>query len=656
MAISKMTKFIIATHRSEATELLETLQSSGLVEILDAERAMITKQWPELHIETKRSKDLEELVSRLGDGIAFLKSHFKGKESTTLLCPKTVVSPANYDAIVADKNTLEVLEKSEYLDQKIGSLRDDINHYGNVIRSLEPWTSFTEPVESMRELESATCFAGIAGEQKFDEMTEKLVELGAVIDVVGTSGKFKSAVVACLNDASSEVSKVLRAYDFENANFEGMSGTISEIIKDHTDKLSAAEKSLAEKISQAEGLSEHKNVLELVYDHYYNIAVREQTLATVPETDHAVLFEGWGKSKDFKQVEKLVGGFAASSISEMELAEGEVAPVEIDNGGIVQPFETITRLYGMPAPKDVDPTVFLAPFFAIFFGLCMTDAGYGIVLAIILALVLKKVQGNNKGALWMLFICSITTIIAGALTGGWFADTFQTLLPESMSGLNTFREKIMLFDPMTDPMPFFRLSLGLGYLQIIFGLCIAFYNSLRNKDYASAICNHLSWILFLNSLVLYAFSKNGTISFGPANLYGIIALIQVVVIFLFTERSSGLAGRIGGGTFALFSTVFYLGDVLSYVRLMALGMVAAGLGIAVNILVKLVMEVPYVGFILGAILFVGGHMFNLVMGLLGSFVHSLRLQFVEFFPKFLAGGGRDFKPIKKEYKHVSVEQ
>jgi V/A-type H+-transporting ATPase subunit I len=100
--------------------------------------------------------------------------------------------------------------------------------------------------------------------------------------------------------------------------------------------------------------------------------------------------------------------------------------------------------------------------------------------------------------------------------------------------------------------------------------------------------------------------------------------------------------------------VFYFGDILSYVRLMALGMVTAGLGMAVNILVGLLMDIPYVGWILGAVLFVVGHLFNLAMSTLSSFVHSLRLQFVEFFPKFLAGGGKDFEPLHETYKHISV--
>jgi V/A-type H+-transporting ATPase subunit I len=212
----------------------------------------------------------------------------------------------------------------------------------------------------------------------------------------------------------------------------------------------------------------------------------------------------------------------------------------------------------------------------------------------------------------------------------------------------------MLFDPMTQPMVFFGLALGIGYIQIMFGICLALYNNLRQKDYASAIFEQVTWLVLLNSLGLIGACTAGLLPAGLTKVFAGLAIIQAVLIFFFTERKSGLGGRIGGGVFALFNTVFYFGDILSYVRLMALGMVTAGLGMAVNILVGLLMDVPYVGWILGAVLFVVGHLFNLAMSTLSSFVHSLRLQFVEFFPKFLTGGGRDFEPLHETYKHVSV--
>ncbi|MCK4998992.1 MAG: V-type ATP synthase subunit I [Anaerohalosphaera sp.] len=654
MAIAQMTKVMIVSYREEAAKLLEALQHEGIVQILDAERAMVTKNWPELHIEGQRPRNLEELIGRLSNGIAFLKSHFTGKELTSALRPRLVIDSGKYAAITNSDENVKLLVRTEALASRIEQLGDDKNHYLSVLKGLDPWVDFDEPVESLHGFESANGFAGIVANQKLSELTEALDKVGAVIEEVSVSGKNHACIVLCLSTSASDVHKILRNFDFETTNFEGMEGTATELIKTNQELLKKTEDDLAATLNDTEKLAERKTELKILFDHYQNLLSREKTMAFAPETDHTVIFEGWTKIKDYARLEKVVSKFSGSSVGKIDISEGEVPPVEIDNNSAVRPFEVITRLYGMPAPTDVDPTAYLAPFFALFFGLCLTDAGYGIIMVAMMWWVLKKIQGDTK-APWMMMSCSILTIIAGALTGGWFGDSVQVLAINKFPWMNNIRESIMLFDPMSNPMPFFKLSLGLGYAQILFGLCIAFYNNIRRKEYVAAVCENLSWLIFLNSLVLYGFFKSHESLGIISTLAGWFALSQVVVIFLFTERNSGLAGRIGGGTFALFSTVFYLGDVLSYVRLMALGMVTAGLGIAVNILVKLVMDVPYVGFILGALLFVGGHMFNLAMSTLSSFVHSLRLQFVEFFPKFLVGGGHDFRPIKNTYEHISIE-
>jgi V/A-type H+-transporting ATPase subunit I len=200
------------------------------------------------------------------------------------------------------------------------------------------------------------------------------------------------------------------------------------------------------------------------------------------------------------------------------------------------------------------------------------------------------------------------------------------------------------------------LSLALGYFQIQCGLFIAFFSNLAKKDWAAAIWDQLTWIIHLNSLVCLLLAKGGILPAGLAKPCGIIAIITSLNILLFTVRSGGWGGRFGLGFYQLFSTVFYMGDTLSYARLMALGMVGSGFGMAVNVLVKLCADAPYVGWLLGAVVFLVGHLFNIAMSLLGAFVHTMRLQFVEFFPKFFTGGGRDFVPLQKEFKHVQIKE
>jgi V/A-type H+-transporting ATPase subunit I len=215
---------------------------------------------------------------------------------------------------------------------------------------------------------------------------------------------------------------------------------------------------------------------------------------------------------------------------------------------------------------------------------------------------------------------------------------------------------MMWFDPLEKPMMFFGLSLALGYIQILTGLVIAFVHNLRQREIAAAVFDQLTWLVMLNSIVLFGASKAGVISSEMGRMFGYVALVPAGLIFLFSHREGGIGARLGMGAYNLFSAIFYMGDVLSYLRLMALGMVTAGLAMAINVIAKITLDIPYIGFLVMIVVLIGGHGFNLAISGLSAFVHTLRLQYVEFFPKFLTGGGRQFSPLGKEYKHIYINK
>ncbi len=654
MAICKMTKVMIVSHRNEVATLLSALQKKGIVEILDAPRAMVTKEWPQLHVEIRRPRDLEERVGRLDKAVAFLKARSTFKSSG--LRPRMEIDPERYEKIVSDPAAGEMLDQAERVASELDKLDTEIETIQGRLDWLRPWEALTIPLEQMRSLHHAVCLTGLLADQHMPSLTESLEQLGGVIESVGRDGLHHACVIVCLKEHLAEAQKILRAADFDPVSFEGMQGTVADQMEYNRRRLRQLDQDRKNADRRAETLAGEILSLQVLHDHDRNLLGREKVRASSPATEQVVLLEGWIREKDFNRLEKIVGSFRASCLERMETATQEEIPVEIDNPAPVRPFESITRLYGLPLPSSVDPTPFLAPFFAIFFGLCLADAGYGLILVALLVWFIRKVQGDKK-ILWMLLICGVTTFLAGVITGSWFGDAVTALIPHQTSAyrlLNRVREKIMLFDPMTQPMTFFLLSLGLGYLQIQFGLFIAMVHNLRRKEIAAAIFDQVSWILMLNFLLGLGLSTAGQLPRAWAPVFGFGLIIPAMMILFFSGRGLPWGGRLGMGSFQLFSTVFYGGDVLSYVRLMALGMVGSGFGMAINVLVKLVMDVPYVGWLLGAIVFVGGHLFNLALSLLGAFVHSLRLQFVEFFPKFFTGGGRPFEPLRQEFEHVYI--
>jgi len=647
-----MAKVIIVSHRTEATELLEQLQRAGICQILNAEEAMVSKDWPELSTAAERPREIEELLNRLTKSIAFLKDYAAtAKWLVTVFSPRAVVDEQSYKRAVTDEEMPGVIDRCERTEAAIEKLKGECENIMLTLEQLRPWASLETPVEEIGQLRQTKCLAGLIAGRQFEQTAEQIGEFGAAIQVIGTANNRHACLIVCLNENVNEVQKLLRSAEFESVDFGSMTGTVAALIREHNEKLDEARKQLQQEYDRAAQLSANLLKLEILYDHYSNLLNREQAKAVAPATEQTVILEGWVKQRDYLRLEKIVSEFGASSLSKIEPAEGESIPVEIENKNVIKPFEVITRLYGMPQHFEVDPTVFLAPFFALFFAMCLTDAGYGLVLVGLAALFIKKMQGDKK-LMWMLGICSGFTVVVGALTGGWFGDAVQQFVP----ALEPVRKRMMLFDPLEKPMIFFGLALALGYFQILTGLFIAFVHNLKRKEYSAAVFDQLTWLVMLNSIVIFGASKAvAGIPSAVGKFFGILALVPAAMIFLFSHRQGRWGGRLGMGFYNLFSAIFYMGDVLSYLRLMALGMVTAGLAMAINVIAKITLDIPYgIGVVVTIAVLIGGHSFNIAINALGAFVHTLRLQYVEFFPKFLVGGGRLFQPLSKEYKHIKI--
>ncbi len=651
MAIAQMTKVIIVSHRTEASELLEALQREGICHVLNADEAIVSRDFHDLGPSAEQPKDIEGLLNRLKKSIAFLKNYAGAQKGLAgLLSPRTVIDEQSYKTMVSDQEIVKIIDRCEQIETSMERAKDEIECVHATLEMLGPWSSLETPVEEIGRSRRTACWGGLMPSEQSEQTQEQLGILGAAIQQIGTAASRSACLIACLNEDAEEVQEFLRSVEFEPVSFEPMTGTVAGLIREHSQKLNQAERQLQNSTHDAAALSQNLLKLEVLHDHCQNLLSREQTKDAAPATEHTVLLEGWVKKRDFSRLQKLVSHFEASSLTEIDPAENEQAPVEIENKRIFRPFEAITRLYGMPVPLGVDPTACLAPFFAVFFALCLADVGYGLVIAALMVWLLIRWQGDKK-LLWLFLTCAGLTIPLGVITGGWFGDAVPTFIPV----LNPLREKLMLFDPLEQPMVLLVLSVILGYVQIMTGLLIAFAHNIKQKDYIAALCDQLSWLVMLNSIVIFGLSKSGML---PAQLdkpFGALALIPAGMIFLFSHRQGRWAGRLGMGAYNLFSAVFYLGDVLSYLRLMALCMVGGGIAMSTNIIAKTSMDIPYgLGILTMVFVFVFGHALNLVLSALSAFVHTLRLQYVEFFTKFFVGGGRAFQPLCREYKHIYI--
>lgn len=657
MAISKMAKVIIVSHQSEASVLLESLQKSGICQMLNAEEAMVSKETPELCCSGGQARDIEDQFNRLRQTAEFLKGYSaSGGGLAGFFAPRAVVDEHTYDSTVVDEGIFKIVEESKHVQEKIEALNGKSEDYQGMLEKLGLWRELTIAVEQINQLGKVKCVTGMLQCKKLEQLEQQISESGAVMEVVGRSDNKCASLVACLNEDMTDIQKLLRSADFEEVSFGEDTGTVAELIEEYAQKLNDAVKQLQSEQDKAKKLAKNLLQVQILCDHYSNLLEREETREASPATEKTVIFEAWVRQRDYEELEKTIESFGASSVSKVEPGEDENIPVEIENKNFIKPFEVVTRLYGMPQHFEVDPTALLAPFFAIFFALCLTDAGYGLIIIALTAFLIKKMQGDKK-LIWMLLICSVITLGTGVMTGGWFGDGAQQLA--SIFGwtwLANARESMMWFDPMKEPMIFFNLSLAIGYLHIMVGIVAALVNNLVHKKIIAAICDQVTWLVMLNSIVLKLFGEGFGLSPETAAVFGKIAIAPAVIIVLFSQREGNWAGRIGMGCYQLFSTIFYMGDVLSYLRLMALGMVTGGLAMAFNVMAATAKEIPYVGYIAMIVVLIVGHLFNTLISGLSAFVHTIRLQFVEFFPKFLEGGGVQFQPLTKRYKYIYIDQ
>ncbi|HOJ43395.1 MAG TPA: V-type ATPase 116kDa subunit family protein, partial [Syntrophorhabdaceae bacterium] len=337
---------------------------------------------------------------------------------------------------------------------------------------------------------------------------------------------------------------------------------------------------------------------------------------------------------------------------------------------LLKPIQLLTEMFGLPYYKSFDPTPFMQINFYLFFGICFSDVCYGIMLALMGAYLSKKTRlykgVNNLSR--MLFYGGISSIVFGALTGSWFGDLYKPEYLGEGNILYTLQQRFVLIDPMAKTIVALIIALGLGVLNQFFGITLKMYDLYRKKDFIGVVSDGLCWIITLTGLIIVAGKVFTDIPKSILNTGIFLFIVGATGLILTQGREiKSKAGRFAGGLISLYGIVgsygitAFIGDTLSYCRLLALGLTTSIVAMAFNLMAGMLKGIPYIGIILFVIVLIIGHVFNFMISALGAFVHSMRLIFVEFFGRFYEGGARPFQPlgfdsslcvIKKEKKAI----
>ncbi len=436
-----------------------------------------------------------------------------------------------------------------------------------------------------------------------------------------------------------------------------------EILEAEIQKLNKRIEETEEEIRQQE---KSREPLKMISDYYRMRAEKYAVLGTLPQSQRTFVMSGYVPARFVPAVQKAIGEKFDCVLDIEEVKEEEDSPTVLKNNSFSASMEGVVASYGLPNKKEVDPTTIMSFFYVFFFGMMLSDAAYGAIIAIVCFVLLKKFPRMSSGmhkSLKMFMYCGISTVVWGILFGGYFGDVIP-VVSETFFGTR-INVDALWFVPLDDPMKLLIYSMLFGLIHLFVGHGIKGYMCLKDGNIKDFICDVVLWYVFLIGLILmlipsdiFASVAQTKIVFPPVlnTLAKALAIIGAVGLLLMSGRDNkNPALRLALGAYDIYNVTGWLSDVLSYSRLLALGLATGVIASVIN-----EMGSMFGNGILGAIgfiiVFIIGHTMNMGINILGAYVHTNRLQFVEFFGKFYDGSGRPFNPFESNTKYVDVKE
>ena len=623
----------------EAGELsLERIESDGKQTEIRERMAHIEAAMPRLAKYSTRRGGIGRRVQRL-DRAAFVAD---GRaERAYLAVERTLAVKSRMDEIVAEQTRNEA-----------------------AMQSLLPWLNYDAPLNEVSSAHTAmqlgSCLVKLYN-------YEALEAAGAYVEDVSDDGKTQYFSVTYHKEDEEAVTAALDKCAFLKVNFSDISTTAQAAY----DELERNQSALAEEnsalIETLMDLSESLDDIEVLYDvegTNLNICLQKQKLY---QTQNCIVLAGWLPAAAEERVLNGLSAFeCACEISEPE--EGDEVPVLLRNNPFSGTFEWVIEMYSYPKYGGFDPTLIMSIFYFLIFGLMFADVGYGLllVLACFGGVKLLNPKEGLKRMMLMFGYCGISCIIMGVLFGGWFGDLpvaiMNNFFPQfggqaQNTPIGHFFNNGVFFNPVSSSIPFLFVALGMGEVHLVAGMAVNMVLTWKSGKRIQALCENIPyWVMFAGVDMMAPLAAAGMISSDPLapqtqalleNLSGIGMYVMFVgiamILFLKGIGEKTVFAWLIKGLGGLYSLISFASDLLSYSRILALGLVASVIAQVINMLTSLGASGP-VGFIFMVIVMILGHGLNLAINLLGTFVHAARLQYIEFFGKFYEDGGEAFKP------------
>lgn len=639
---------IIGLERDRA-DILDGLMDTGVLDITDISERASSEEWSHfVRIDNKDEKvtELENEIERVSSSLNYLSHYDKRKKP--LFESKKIIKYETYESTIIQRDVLKnIVERINAADGELALLKSEKNKLSNLIAFLKPWEPLKLPID-YTETPNTYIIMGVISvsvdiNQMLNEVYEKISECS--IQIINEDKDQIYLQIISHKSRQEEMLGFLNQKGFERISFD-FKGTIKENINLNQSKIDEIHEKKQLLLKEIAKNANERDSLEIFYDYLIIQRDKKKAIKRLLNTDKTFIIEGWISDYAIDKFKENVNSKWKWdwAVTIEEAQKEEEFPILLKNNRFVQSFEIVTELYSLPNPKEADPNSCMAPFFFLFFGLMLGDAGYGILMSLVTGILLLKykIEGAANKLLKLLFFSGISTFIWGAMFGGWFGDVAEQI----SSG--RFKISPIWFDPLEDPMKLLTWSFIFGGAHLYVGMGLKAYNLIKEGKILDAVFDIGFWYILLTGLALLLVGGN----FGIAGKY--MSIIGAILLVITQGRhEKNVVKKLGKGILSLYDSVGFMSDVLSYSRLLALGLATGVIASVINNIGVLF------GFnLLGIIIFIGvffvGHIFNLLINALGAFVHSSRLQYVEFFSKFYTGGGKPYEPLKINTKYVNI--
>lgn len=656
MAKIKLMRFEIAAMLEESRRLLDFLQRSGTTELSAVDRDGLSNYQTD-----SLCADFERKSERAAASVAALEKYCEIKRPfLASFSDCTEIELQEYRSVCDEADELMLCcEKINSLTEKIAFEKAEIVRQETLLDYYKPWERLDIPMSCVRT-QSTSVFIGYFKEEL---SKEKLLELlassapdvdGVDSQIISSSKTQTCVVVFCHHSDCEKIEAALRENGFVKPDNPAKS-LVSVAMKKCNDEIEKSKERIEKYILEISSNAASYERLRLLSDYYSVQVEKYRAVSKAATSERAIFIDGYVPERDSEQLKfEIERRFTA----EMELFEpdyenGDV-PVLIENNSFAAGVESISNMYSPPSNSDVDPNPIMSVFFYALFGLMLADGGYGLLMiaAALFGRFKLKLGGEKAKTTSFVFWCGVSTTIWGALFGGWFGDLIPTICTHFL-GWEKGPDLAIWFTPVENSMKLLMFAFAFGLVHLFTGLGIRFYMLLKQKQILAAFCDVIPVMVFVAGFAGFGASMLTEISPEVKRVCTYLLLVGAVLIVLTAGRSAkNIFGKLGGGLYGLYNTTTgYLGDILSYSRLLALGLVTGVIANVVNMLAAMFSNV-----VLFALVFLVGHAVNISVNLIGTYVHTSRLQYVEFFSKFYEGGGRVFTPFKINLKHFKIKE